>query len=629
MKSSFGIAGLATLALAVAAIPAAAVDQKAAVQNLVPFPHEPPSPLPDLSATAIGAVVEANGGTLPMTGAGLTTALAKLGSVVQLSFPFSAVALDSGLSHPRVVLTLRMSQTVEPIPFTPVGGWGSGSSRGQQLASTSTPNCKLMDSRIPTPGPMARNLEGRLFLAANMDAGVPGESPHVKNVEFISWNSKRMKFDFGVIDQMGTAPRIKFLDGVRCFSCHKNHGPIMGVGPWSNSIHNDMVRSANNGQFPTADPVKGVDGMQLLSSNAPEVEEAVRAGANMLRNREVIRALPKTGVGRKSLQSMLVAIASPGSLTELDSHIRRDMNHGDLIKFIGDSVAIQKATPSGFLTDFSPAGSIGKLNGNRIAWGGSSLSVTQYDAQRAAGQPGVPTEHLPSNPRAFLRPPVNVSAHPGDHLSSAKLARTMGITEGDRVFLDKTFRDAALFIAKPQVTATSLAKQVFSSPAFEDVIAGSYLPDRDEFKDRVVSALEDITQKSTQRSWGTGDRKTYTSIPKIERGSEEKEIEVIPTTACLRCHDVRPTGRQPVGFSPIPLLAFDPFDKTGRETWLKTAERKQKVDVLSRFMKRLATDKDMPPEDSVEAQLFREKDPVAFDNLKTWLEAELKKAKGN
>jgi hypothetical protein len=159
-------------------------------------------------------------------------------------------------------------------------------------------------------------------------------------------------------------------------------------------------------------------------------------------------------------------------------------------------------------------------------------------------------------------------------------------------------------------------------------MAGGDFPDRDEFKDRIVAALEDIMPNRAQRNW-VWDRKTYASSPKIERGQEEKEIEVIPTTACLRCHDVRPAGKQPVGFSPIPMLAFDPFDKTGREAWLKTAERKQKVDVLTRFMKRLATDKDMPPEDSAEAQLVREKDPAAFDALKNWLEAELKKAKAN
>ena len=36
------------------------------------------------------------------------------------------------------------------------------------------------------------------------------------------------------------------------------------VGPWSNSLHNEMVRSASSCQFPNADPVTGVDGMQVF-----------------------------------------------------------------------------------------------------------------------------------------------------------------------------------------------------------------------------------------------------------------------------------------------------------------------------------------------------------------------------
>jgi len=84
---------------------------------------------------------------------------------------------------------------------------------------------------------------------------------------------------------------------------------------------------------------------------------------------------------------------------------------------------------------------------------------------------------------------------------------------------------------------------------------------------------------------------------------------------------------KPAVFSPIPQLAFDPFDKTTREAWAKTTDRKTKAEVLNRLTKRLATDKDMPPEDASEYELFRGKDPAAFDAVKDWLEAELKKVK--
>ena len=45
------------------------------------------------------------------------------------------------------------------------------------------------------------------------------------------------------------------------------------------------------------------------------------------------------------------------------------------------------------------------------------------------------------------------------------------------------------------------------------------------------------------------------------------------------------------------------------------------------MLKRIGTDKDMPPEDSVEAGLYRQKDPTGLVAVKSWLESELKKVK--
>jgi hypothetical protein len=100
---------------------------------------------------------------------------------------------------------------------------------------------------------------------------------------------------------------------------------------------------------------------------------------------------------------------------------------------------------------------------------------------------------------------------------------------------------------------------------------------------------------------------------------------VVPTTSCLRCHDIRGVGKP--AFNPIPMLAFNPFDKQARTTWVNNNTVKTRQDVLGRMLKRMVTDKDMPPEDSPEAELFRAKDPASFDAVKEWLEAELKKAK--
>src|SRR5262249_8467722 len=155
------------------------------------------------SWTAIGAVIEANGGTFPTTGSELTWLLQELGTPVQLSFPFSGVALDSGLSHPRVVLTLAPALTGEPTPFPPQGGWGGGAKAGSGWKGGRGPL-----PRVPSNKTL---LEGRLFFAANMEVAGPGENPRVKTVEFISWNTRRQKFDFGVIEDMGTVPQLKFL----------------------------------------------------------------------------------------------------------------------------------------------------------------------------------------------------------------------------------------------------------------------------------------------------------------------------------------------------------------------------------------------------------------------------------
>ena len=79
----------------------------------------------------------------------------------------------------------------------------------------------------------------------------------------------------------------------------------------------------------------------------------------------------------------------------------------------------------------------------------------------------------------------------------------------------------------------------------------------------------------------------------------------------------------------IPALSFDPFDKAGREAWLKTAERKRKLEVLGRMLQRLAEDRDLPPGDAPEYELFLGKDAAAFDEVKRVLEAALKKARAN
>jgi hypothetical protein len=112
----------------------------------------------------------------------------------------------------------------------------------------------------------------------------------------------------------------------------------------------------------------------------------------------------------------------------------------------------------------------------------------------------------------------------------------------------------------------------------------------------------------------------------VKPGAEVREAEVVPTTACLRCHDVRGPGKPP-GVEPIPALAFDPFDKAGREAWLRATPANRRGPVLGRMFKRVAVNKDMPPVDAAEYELFRTANPAAFDEVRAFLEAELRKAR--
>lgn len=212
--------------------------------------------------SAISAVIDANVGKVPATGAQLWQSLEKLDHFCQLPVAFSAVRLDSGLAHPRVIITPR------------VDGLGRA------------------DATEP-------NLAGRLFLAANMERDANGD-PRVTSVEFISWNTARRQFDFGVIENMGggESPHLRIVDGGRCFACHKNRGPLLGARPWSNTTHDDILRLAEAHGFgltgsnlPTTGPFipqplagkplrERIDGMSLARPEASAVDAAVRFGAN-------------------------------------------------------------------------------------------------------------------------------------------------------------------------------------------------------------------------------------------------------------------------------------------------------------------------------------------------------------
>jgi hypothetical protein len=615
-----GLAVLTVLALAVFLGPTnpqtAAADEP---------PDETPAADP-LAFSAISHVIAANRGKPPESGEELVKALGKLGHFAQLPVVFSAVRHDSGVSNPRVVLT----------PYV----------AGPSRAEANRPN-----------------LDGRLFLAANMERGARGGDPRVTSIEFISWNARRKRFDFGVIENMGGGedsgkPEVRVVDGGKCFACHRNRGPILGKTPWSNTTHNVPVRElvmARHRVFPVAP--RGtpgadlrrdrIDGMALATPEAATVDSAVRVGSVIQLTRETFRLMARSPGGRKALAALLGAVVGSAKLDPVDERTALAVdgwaNDPTFSKFCVDALAIHKGSNSGVLLDLVPAG-VSEWN-SRLARHGPATAaldnksqadldasrrntVAAYDADRAAGYPGLPKDRQPSNPRAFLPMVAQTSSRPLLVVNPTLLANTIGVTEGDRKFMARSLADAVAAVKKPKVTAASLVKEVVEGRYFANVLEGGPLPDRDEFKDRFVAGLDDVLKtRHGVRDGFAPDRREYAIAPRQDLSAVTEEVVavVVPTTACLRCHDVRPNAKSP-RFDPIPPLAFDPLDKTGRETWAKTPlDRPARQQALERMTKRLFGDADMPPEDSPEHSRFRVNEAAAFEDARQFIDTELKK----
>lgn len=678
--------------------------------------------------TAFGAVIKANDNRVPASGAELVAALQKIGDFAQLPIPFSAVNSTSSLTTPRVVLAPRPGGRVAPDapaggedrvpavqrrPVKPVGkdapkvggfgnlggfggaqigGFGGGQIGGFGGFGPFAPSRAVPVSPIDTSRATEASVEGRLFLAANMEKTTGGQF-RVKSIEVISWNSRKQRFDFGVVECNTPAPEFQVLDGVRCFTCHKNQGPILGQGPWSNSTHNDVVRAAAlraldvpglNGKavlpgdpngppkfsatLAATEPPGGWsaglrndpllaelkeatthDGISLVVPEPEACDAAVRQGAELIRDRDVYRAMTRSGDGRRALGVLFAAIASPLPIEQSNARAKRDLDltfSSNFTAFGDEFIAAHKAGVN-TLGDFSPSGSIGTLRtvtSNQptgwgggssqrtdtvLTWGGNTKIVGEYDARRAAGDPAMPSARQPSNPRAFLRPQAAMPAKPSTAVSAVSLARTIGLTEGDRKFMAAALATVANEVDRPKVTPASLAKEVFATPHFQDALKANTVPDREDFKDRFAAAVADVAAAYKIGHLVKLARTDYASGPSVALppGQDARDAAVVPTTACLRCHDVSGAGRP--AFNPIPKLAFDPFDKSAREVWVKSNDAGKREQVLARMLKRVGADKDMPPEDAPEYERFRAKDAAAFDALRDWLEAELKRAKGN
>src|SRR5579871_5913440 len=124
------------------------------------------------------------------------------------------------------------------------------------------------------------------------------------------------------------------------------------------------------------------------------------------------------------------------------------------------------------------------------------------------------------------------------------LIETIGLTVGDCRFMNEALEEAAGGLIEKVATKT-LAKAVFKGPEFADILAGGPLPDRDDFKDRFVAGLNQVLKTKYLAIEGIKpNRRQYAYGPRFDRNAAaEVEAAIVPTTSCLRCHDVRPAGK--------------------------------------------------------------------------------------
>jgi len=543
---------------------------------------------PDPSS-AISRLVAANGNLVPANGSELIAALNALGDPVQLPVSFSSVALDSSLKKPRIVFAAR------------------GENEGELHAPT---------------------LSGRLFLAVNFGTGL--EANHVHSIEFISWNARRRGFDFGVIENLDREPVLKTLDGVRCFTCHKNRGPILGVGPWSNTVTNDGVKQAAEQRFELQSSRFAryeMDGIDCFRTHAEAVDRMVRDAADRLMERRIVAAFAKSAPGRAILVEWLIDLSHTTLPPGGSARIAKILAASRFTEFVQDASTIRRTTASSRLIDPDPEVLMGSL-ARRRPWSAiSPADVLKYDDLRAAGDHRMGTTHAPSNPKAFEPNRVPIVRGLVDVINPEMLERVLGLTAGDRRFFEDALKDAAAGASSRTtwpVTTQDLARRMFTGPIFEASLRGGDLPERDEFKDRFVAALREALRfhDNTGRYWVSRER--YASGPLPLEANWAVVAEALPTTACLGCHDVRKPG-QALPFNPIPPLAFDPFDASSRAAWLKSTDSSRRAVTLGRMLKRMTLD--MPPADSAEHGMFREKDPESFRLAIEALERELARAR--
>ena len=232
-----------------------------------------------------------------------------------------------------------------------------------------------------------------------------------------------------------------------------------------------------------------------------------------------------------------------GPLDKIDLKLKLDINDLDLVSFVNAANAADECG-SEHAADFSPAGPVNKpilVKGV----GGVTNQVTRYDASRATGDHGLPSRHQPSNPNAFVRTNSVAPTAPSQLVNAVMLARAIGFSEDDRTFLATALDETVKALDTSFFTPPTLAKVVFSGPAFADVLTSGVLPERDDFKDRFVEGVVGELRLANKGKEFWSNRMNYTSSPRLAALIAGPEpVAPLPTHACAACHDFH-TGVKP------------------------------------------------------------------------------------
>jgi hypothetical protein len=299
---------------------------------------------------------------------------------------------------------------------------GTDSISGVLIPFSMAPQFTSLESpRIVLTAPDGSPERGRLFI------GVPGEDT---DVEFISWNTERLAFDFGMIETREGERRVSFANEPTCFACHRTRSPIFPEASWDNTVLNRSALAAFIGHQAELDRpgFKELDRKLLAMLDRDEQARLQTPPAleNFIDNQLVaddsvsaatFRGFPFVDADATQAFDFNQAIFDAHSLVVATDWLQTLPDQADAVRIANDgethriddhpshyeSLATLK---SPYLENFNMA--VGKVNTagsliDVIPTQDHVRAIREYDsAARAKGKHVLPDQHRPTHSGAFL-----------------------------------------------------------------------------------------------------------------------------------------------------------------------------------------------------------------------------------